>query len=70
MNDKAQDVRERCSDFVQCTEEIEVERRKREGEAYTFLRNSEKQTGSKLCYMAETLWTAAGSFEEDEDIIR
>lgn len=69
MSDKAQDVGERCSDFVQCTEEIEVERRKGGGvEAYTFLRNSEKQTGSKLCYMAKALWTAAGSFEEDEDI--
>lgn len=68
MSDKAQDVRERCSDFAQCTEEIKVERRKGGEEAYTFLRNSEKQTGSKLCYMAEALWTAAGSFEEDEDI--
>lgn len=28
MSDKAQDVRERCSDFAQCTEEIKVERRK------------------------------------------
>lgn len=55
MSDKAQDVRERCSDFAQCTEEIKVERRKGGEEAYTFLRNSEKQTGSKLCYMAEAL---------------
>lgn len=28
MSYKAQDVRERCSDFAQCTEEIEEERRK------------------------------------------
>lgn len=36
MSDKAQDVRERCSDFVQCTEEIEVERRKRGGGSLHF----------------------------------
>lgn len=28
MSDKAQDVRERCSDFAQCTEQTKVERRK------------------------------------------
>lgn len=53
MSDKAQDVRERCS--VSRRNRSRKEEKQKRKKPYTFLRNSEKQTGSKLCYMVEAL---------------
>lgn len=41
MSDKAQDVRERCSDFAQCTEEIE-EKGGKEGKSLHFSKKLRK----------------------------